>query len=153
MEQYINKLLLKLRVELAFFFLMTIVIAALGFYGVIPNGGVAAKDNAQTAYVINVVLIGSAFIITAAALKLFKLNTEQNIKRYTLDDAANVYHKWSLVRLALLFVVVNGGLIAFFVTLDDTGLFIAAVVMLLAAIFCFPSISKIKEYLAKSQQQ
>ena len=118
-----------------------------------PNGGVAAKGNAQTGDVINVVLVGSAFIITAAALKLFKLNTEQNIKRYTLDDAANAYHKWSLARLAPFFLLANGGPIAFFAPLDDPGLFIAAVVMLLAAIFCFPSISKIKEYLAKSQQQ
>lgn len=153
MEQYINKLLLKLRAELAFFFLMTIVVAVLGFYGFIPNGRWAVRDNAQTAYVINVVLIAAAFIITAAAMKLFKLNTEQNIKRYTLDDAADVYHKWSLVRLALMFVVVNAGLIAYFITFDDTGLFVAAVVLLLTAIFCFPSINKIKQYLAKSQQQ
>lgn len=153
MEQYINKLLFKLRIELAFFLLMTIVIAVLGFFGVIPNGGLAEKGNAQTVYVINVSVIIAAFVITAVALKLFKLNTEQNLKRYTLDDAANVYHKWSLIRLALLFVVVNAALIAYFLTFDDTGLFVAAVVMLLAVVFCTPSVSKIKEYLAKSQQQ
>ncbi len=153
MEQYINKLLIKLRVELAFFFVMTILVAALGFLGVIPNGMLADKQNAQNAYVVNVALIAGAFIFTAAALKLFKLNTEQSLKRYTLDDAANAYHKWSLIRLALMFVVVNGGLIAYFATCDDTGLFVAAVVMLLVMIFCVPSISKIKQYLEKSQQQ
>ncbi len=153
MEQYINKLLIKLRVELAFFFVMTILVAALGFFGVIPNGMLADKQNAQNAYVVNVALIAGAFILTAAALKLFKLNTEQSLKRYTLDDAANAYHKWSLIRLALMFVVVNGGLIAYFATCDDTGLFVGAVVMLLVMIFCVPSISKIKQYLEKSQQQ
>ncbi len=153
MEQYINKLLIKLRVEFAFFFVMTIVVAALGFYGVIPNGICANKENAQSSYLINVVLIAAAFIFSAAALKLFKLNTEQSLKRYTLDDAANAYHKWSLIRLVLLFVVVNGGLIAYFITCDDTGLFVGAIVMLLAVIYCIPSISKIKQYLEKSQQQ
>lgn len=153
MEQYIKKLLFKLRIELALFLVLVMAVAALGVLNVIPNGVFATREYAQTTYIINIVVIACAFLMVFAALKLFRLNTEQSLKRYTLDDAANVYHKWSFVRLALLFIVIVGALTAYFITYDDTGLFCAAIVMLITLIYCVPSFPKIQQYLENSQNQ
>ena len=153
MEQYIKKLLFKLGAELAAFFLLIIVVAALGVYNVIPNGVFAVQKDANTQYFINIAAIAVAFVATTAALWLFKLNTEQNIKRYTLEDATKTYHRWSLIRLVLIAIAVITGISAFFLTCDDTGLFIAAVLILITMIFCMPSFQKINEYLENSQKE
>ena len=153
MEQYIKKLLLKLRVELAAFFLLIIVVAALGFYRVIPNGIFVVQKDANTQYIINIVVIAVAFVAATAALWLFKLNTEQNIKRYTLEDATKTYHRWSLIRLVLIAIAVITAICAYFITWHDTGLFVAVVLILLTMIFCMPSFQKINEYRENSQKE
>ena len=153
MEQYINKLLFKLRIEFVLFLLMIVCVAILGFCDVIPNGIFRAQNAPQTEYIINITVIAVTFISIAAALKLFKLNTEQNIKRYTLDDASNTYHRWSIIRLVLLFVAIALGLVAYFTTFSDSGLFCAAIVLMIVVIFCLPSFQKIKTYIEKSQKE
>lgn len=153
MNQYIEKLLFKLRTEFLIYFVLIVIFAILGFTKVIPNGIFVVQNGANTEYLINVAAIAVSFIAVLSAFKLFRLNTEQNIKRYTLDDAVALYHKWSLVRIILMFLASAAPLAAHFLTLNDTGIFSAVICILLSFIFCIPAKDKIKNYLEKLQQE
>ena len=139
MEDNIKKLNTKLMWELLGFFLVIVAVASLGATGIIPNGLFVGKEWNQTAYIINIVAVAMMFISLWVALRLFRLNTENNLKRYTLDNALRTYHVWSIIRLVVLLVAVCVCLLAFFLTQENTGLFAAAVLVLMCLIFCVPS--------------
>ena len=81
MNQYIEKLLFKLRTEFLIYFVLIVIFAILGFTRVIPNGIFVVQNGANTEYLINVAAIAVSFIAVLSAFKLFRLNTEQNIPR------------------------------------------------------------------------
>lgn len=152
MEQYLDKLVRWLRIEMGLFFLLILAVVVLGMTGVIPNGIFVGKVFVKTTYIINVVAIALALVGTAVAVKLFNLNTENNLRRYTLDDACKAYRVWSFVRLTILFIAVAFGLVAYFLTLDNIGLFCALMVIAVTIVYCIPSKEKIKNYLEKAKQ-
>lgn len=143
MEKIINKLMPKLYVELALFFFIILAVAVLGVTNVIPNGVFTGKEWVNTAYVINVVAVAVLFIALFLALRLLKLKTEDKLSD---EKAVKTYHKWSLLRLSLLLLAIVVALVAYFLTLEDSGLFCAAVLLLITVIFCIPSKRKLMEY-------
>ncbi len=153
MEQYITKLVLKLKIELAIFFFLIILVAVLGYLKIIPNGCLVGEGTAKTAYIINIIAVALTLIGSGLAIKLFNLNTNNNLRRYTLDSAISTYHVWSIVRLFILFVAIVFGLIAYFLTFSDIGLFCALMALTLTVIYCIPTKDKIKTYIEKSQQE
>ena len=154
MEKLILRLLKCLRIELAIFF---IIVAAIAFLAVSDNlvqkGNLAGKEFIQTRYILDIVTIAVTFIGIWAALKLFRLNTTNSLKRYTLDDAVKTYHAWSIGRVVILLLVIALGMANYILTLSDTGLYAAAIALLITLIFCIPSYQKITAYLQKSQQE
>ena len=154
MEKLILRLLKCLRIELAIFF---IIVAAIAFLAVSDNlvqkGNLAGKEFIQTRYILDIVTIAVTFIGIWAALKLFRLNTTNSLKRYTLDDAVKTYHAWSIGRVVILLLVIALGMANYILTLSDTGLYAAAIALLITLIFCIPSYQKITDYLQKSQQE
>lgn len=143
MEKIINKLMPKLYVELAFFFFIILTVAVLGVTNVIPNGLFTGKDWVNTAYVINVVAVAVLFIALFLALRLLMLKT---VDKHPVEKAVKIYHKWSLLRLSLLLLAIVVALVAYFLTLEDSGLFCAAVLLLITVICCIPSKRKLTEY-------
>ena len=153
MEQSINKLLLKLRIELSAFFSTIFIFALLGFLKVIPNGCLVGADMANKAYWVNIIAVVLALAGSGLAIKLFSLNTNSNLRRYTLDGAIHTYHVWSVVRLFIFFIAIIFGLLAYFFTFSDIGLFCALMALTLAVVYCIPTKEKITTYLNKSQQE
>lgn len=154
MEKLILRLLKYLRIELAIFFL---IVAALAFLAVtdniLPKGMLTGKEYVQTRYILDIVTIAVTFVGIWAALKLFRLNTTNSIRRYTLDDAVRTYHAWSIGRLVILILVIAMGVANYILTLTTTGLYAAAIALVLTLVFCIPSYLKITEYLQQSQQE
>ena len=139
----------KLYVELAVFFVIVLVVAVLGATDVIPNGLFTGKEWVNTAYVINIVTVAGLFIALFLALRLFRLNTD---KKQPIDIAVKTYHKWSALRLSVFMVAVVVALVAYFLTLEDSGLFCAAILLLIAMIYCIPSKRKLIEYLETQKE-
>ena len=152
MEQSINKLLLKLKIEFGVFFIMIILMAFLGLSKIIPNGCLVGDAVAKSAYWVNIIAVLLALLGSGMAIKLFNLNTNNSIRRYTLDDAIESFHLWSVIRLLILLIVIIFGLLAYFLTFSDIGLFCSLIALTLTVIYCIPSKEKIKAYLDKSQQ-
>ena len=149
MKTIIDRLLKFLIVEFVLFVLLIIALFVLGYFNVIPNGIMAAKECANTAYIFNVATIVLVALAIWTAVRLFVLNTEKNIKRYTLDNAVKTYHVWSVIRLLVMFLAITFAICTHFLTKEDIGLFCSIVLLLMCVIYCIPSRKKITDYLDK----
>lgn len=120
-----------------------------GEWGLIPNGIVAEKSESE--FNINMAVILATLILVPLSLKLFRLNTTQSLRRYTFDDALRTYRVWSVIRLVLMSLASVVGTVAYYLTLNTTGLLCAAVAFLLLWL-CFPTASRIHHYLEHAQE-
>ena len=149
MEKTIDNLLKCLIAELVIFFVIVISVFVLGYVNVIPNGILVGDDFVNTAYIFNTISVVLFFVAIWSDVRLFVLNTEKNIKRYTLDSAVKTYHVWSLIRLLITIVAILFSACTHFFTKEDIGLFCSIVLLLIVIIFCIPTKDKIKSYLEK----
>ena len=144
MEKVIGKLMPKLYVELVLFFVIILAVAILGAINIIPNGLYTGKGWVNVAYIINIVAVAVLFIALFLALRLIKLNID---KKQPIDKAVKAYHKWSIIRLSVFLVAIIVALVAYFLTLEDSGLFCAAVLLLMTVIYCIPTKRKLYDYM------
>lgn len=108
--------------------------------GHLPEG-IYAGD-AQLEYMLQCVSILLTVGLIPFALRLFNLNLVKRIKELPLAEALKSYRIWSDIRLCLLFVPVMLNLSFYYLTMNTTGLFCAAMA-LLASLFCVPSENRI----------
>lgn len=116
-----------------------------GELDVVPNGALAAHGQ-QFDFCVDVVLILMMIISVPLALRLFSLNTQRSLRRMDKDEALSSYHRWSLVRLLLLWFCAEAGVLVYFLLMDDKGIFCACIA-LVATFFCVPSARKVKRFL------
>ena len=76
------------------------------------------------------------------SLRQFSLSLVKCVKLLSLPDALSSYRRWNEIRLGLLVVPVLTNLSFYYLTLNTTGLFCAAM-SLIASLFCVPTRKRI----------
>ena len=94
----------------------------------------------------NCICILSTLLVLPLALQLFLLNTTRGLRRMNKDEALDFYHAWSLIRLLLISLCIAYNLIAYFMTLNATGL-LCALMGLCITIYCLPTHRRIREFM------
>ena len=144
MVKYIERLLKALKVELLIVWLIVAAAVALGEIGVIPNGLVI--PNSEMEFKWNTAVILLTIVGIPVALRLFVLNTTRGLRRMNNEEALNAYHVWSAVRMGILCVTAVLGVVAYYVTMNTSGVF-CALEALLTTLYCWPSCEKVQAYL------
>lgn len=124
---------------------------ALGELDVIPNGALLAQGH-QFEFYVDVAIIMLTIVSVPLALKLFSLNTQRSLRRMDKDEALSAYHIWSIIRLALLLLCIEVGVLVYFLLLDDKGFFCAGIA-LVTTFFCVPSAMKVKAFLSSKEHE
>ncbi|MEG2156537.1 MAG: hypothetical protein RRY07_01950 [Bacteroidaceae bacterium] len=131
-----KKILLRLRIEYASIWLLPALLAALYETNLFASG-VFAGD-AQTEYMLNTMGVLLAFLVVFLSLKLFSFKTVA--VRLTQKEERlghNAFVHWSEVRMSLLLAATLINLSVYYLTLTNTGL-LCALMLLLASLFCWP---------------
>ncbi len=149
MDNTLKKLSFFLVAEFVTFLLLISCIVIIGYSDLFPYGTYTGKTNANASFVLNTVAVCISFVAVWLSIKLFTLYTEKNIKKLNFDSALHTYHIWSNIRLFILFITIAFDLIVYFLTLEDTCLFFAVVILLISFIYCVPSKSKLIDYWEK----
>ena len=144
MEKRIKSLLMMLRLESCVAWGVLIILFIVGKIGVIVNGSVARGTDAE--FNMNCICILSTLLVLPLALQLFLLNTTKGLRRMNKDEALDFYHAWSLIRLVLISLCIAYNLIAYFMTLNATGL-LCALMGLCITVYCLPTHRRIREFM------
>ena len=144
MKEKIRKILSIQKCAFIAVWVAPILLAVLYETGVFQKG--VFQGNAQMEYVFQSVSILLTIGLIPFALRMFNLNLVKRIKELPLQQALKSYRIWADVRLALLVVPALINLQFYYLTLNNTGLFCAAM-SLIASLFCVPSESRIKNEL------
>ena len=112
--------------------------------GLLSKGALAG--DAQMEYIFQTIGILMTIGFIPFALRIFNLKLVKRIKELPLQQALKSYRIWSDVRLALLIVPAIINLQFYYLTLNTTGLFCAAMA-LISSLFCVPSENRIKNEL------
>lgn len=123
---------------------LPLVYALLHETGVFSQGALAG--DAQMEYIFQTIGILMTIVLIPFALRIFNLRLVKRIQELPLQQALKSYRIWADVRLALLVVPALINLQFYYLTLNNTGLFCAAM-SLIASLFCVPSESRIKNEL------
>ena len=123
---------------------LPLVYALLHETGVLSQGALAG--DARMEYIFQTIGILMTIVLIPFALRIFNLRLVKRIQELPLQQALKSYRIWADVRLALLVVPALINLQFYYLTLNNTGLFCAAM-SLIASLFCVPSESRIKNEL------
>jgi hypothetical protein len=145
MEEKIQKVNKTLHKCYIVFWLLPILIGLGGEFDIIPNGGLFT-GNAAFVYGYQFMGILLAVCLVPVALKLFQWTLVKKIDTLPFADALRKYGKTSIIRLALLAVVVVFNLIAYYLIASTTCLFCAAIALAMS-LFCIPSDRRLREEL------
>jgi magnesium-transporting ATPase (P-type) len=151
MEKLIKRLMRWLIIEFCLVWLIAILTFALGEMNIIPNGALTSEDH-KTEFYMNLVNIALIIICVPLSLKLFSLNTERGLRRMDKDEALGSYHLWSAIRLGMLFICIEFGLVSYFLLMNSTGV-LCACIALVTTFFCLPSTSKTNNFLSAKEDE
>lgn len=135
MEEQIRRVLKSLKIQYISFWIIPLLLVAVGEAGLLPVG--IKADSARAVYVFETVGILLVAILVPLSLKLFSMVLSKQIDRVTFPVALGRYMLWSAVRLALLEFVVVFNLAGYYFTLSTTGA-LCALIGLTASFFCLP---------------
>lgn len=140
MKEQINRLL---RIQTGSFIALwacPILLVILYETGVLPEG--TYTGDAQMEYIMQSASILLTIGLIPFSLRLFSLNLVKRIKELPLAEALKSYRIWSDIRYCLLFVPAMLSMTFYYLTLNTTGLFCAAIA-LIASLFCVPTYNRI----------
>ena len=144
MKEQIKRILKWQIVAFILVWALPLVYALLHKTGVLSQGALAG--DAQMEYIFQTLGILMTIVLIPFALRIFNLRLVKRIQELPLQQALKSYRIWADVRLALLVVPALINLQFYYLTLNNTGLFCAAM-SLIASLFCVPSESRIKNEL------
>lgn len=136
MEKELKRLVQILKGEYALLWILTLLLAGLYEYEILPQGLLAG--NAQAEYIMQVASILLTVCLIPLSLRIFSLSLTRYVTGLPLPKALKSYRRWSEVRIALLLTASLINLSAYYWTMDTTGLLCAGMVII-ASLFCIPS--------------
>ncbi|MDO4780639.1 MAG: hypothetical protein Q3992_06400 [Bacteroides sp.] len=135
-----NKSLKNIFIVLA---IIPVVLYILGESNVIATGFLVGHSKMYE-YTFEYATITLTIIGVPLALRSFGWALNNKIKNETGEKALEMYYKWSLIRLAILFGVIYFSLICHFASLRNTGS-LCMLICYTALIFCIPRREKMKQ--------
>lgn len=135
MEKELKRLIRILKAEYALMWVLTVLLAALYEYDILPQGLFAG--DAQMEYIMQVTSILLTICLIPLSLRLFNLSLTRHIAALPLKNALKSYRRWSEIRIALLTVASLASLSAYYWTMDTTGLLCTGMTVI-ASLFCVP---------------
>lgn len=141
MEELIQKTLLKLKIEYALFWALPILVIILGECDMEWAGLYA--DNVRVSYISETVGILAVASCVPLALKLFSWVLLKKIDVVSFPEALKLYFDWSSIRLLILEVALLINILTYYLTLSNTGL-LCALIVLTASLFCVPSEKRLR---------
>ena len=133
-----------LRIESVVAWMLLIILFAVGELGVIINGSV--EQGSEVEFKLNCACVLSTLLILPLALQLFLLNTTKGLRRMNKDEALDFYHTWSLIRLVLVSLCIAYNIVAYFMTLNTTGL-LCALMGLAITVYCLPTRGRLETFM------
>lgn len=104
------------------------------------------EPKSQTEYILQILCVAGVLLLVPLALKLFTLNTTNNLKRMNFDQALSNYMVWSMVRMTIIWFVAIFCEIAYFATFNfSCG--VCALIAMAVTFLCYPSEGNIRNYL------
>lgn len=140
MEKRISKTVKCLQAEYAMIWILPMTLVALYETGAMTEGYYAG--NANMDYILQSVGILLTVGLIPLSLRLFSLSLVKHVKQLSLPEALTSYRRWNEIRLGLLIVPVLTNLSFYYLTLNTTGIFCAAM-SLIASLFCVPNRKRI----------
>lgn len=134
------------RIRILYFLVwgIPLALAALYFLGLFEGEDCLANDS-KSSYILSAAAILLTLGIIYFAIKLFRFKfISKQLQTPDKTKQIKVYINWNILRYLLLLAVIIFDLYLYFVTAGTTG-FYCAVIALLSASFCFPTIQEIEE--------
>lgn len=103
-------------------------------------------ENVNLNYLLDTIAILATALCVPLSLKLFSKVLHQKLGTLTITKALNRYLQWGRVRLLILAVPFWFNLLAFYLTLSNTGLY-CALIIATASLFCIPSEKQLRSEL------
>ncbi|MCI5743210.1 MAG: hypothetical protein MR321_06085 [Bacteroides sp.] len=150
MTREIKKLLFRLRVEYALFWVLAFLLVVSYELEWLPQGTLAG--DAQAEYVVQISCVLLSIVLIPLSLRLFNLSLTRYVRTLPLVEAIQSYRRWSEIRLSLLLAPVLWDLSAYYWTLDTTGLLCAGMVFV-AAMFCVPGQGRLLSEMNLEEQE
>lgn len=135
MKTRINRLLNRLKVEYAAFWVLCLLLLCLYETEVLPQG-IWAGD-VRMEYILQTVGILLAVAFIPLSLRVFSLSLTRYVRQLPLEEALQSYCRWNEVRTAMLLVPALFNFSVYFWTLNTTGL-LCGIMVLVASLFCVP---------------
>lgn len=134
----------QLSVEYALLWIISFALVIIFEAGLLPYGQFA--DDPRMGYVIETLAVLLAIALIPLSLNLFRIALVKRIRQYALADALKAYRAWSRVRLGLLAVIAFGGIVVYYLTMNNIG-GLCALMALTASFFCWPGEKRLMQEL------
>lgn len=110
----------------------------------LPYGQLA--DDQRMDYIVGTLIVLLTIALIPLSLNLFRIALVKRIRQYALAEALKAYRTWSRVRLGLLALVAFGGIVAYYLTMNNVG-GLCALMALTASFFCWPGEKRLMQEL------
>lgn len=142
MNEHIDKLIHTLRAVMLLATLLPVAYLLLCETGVLPSHMLAG--NGRTLYFLNMAGIFLTITLVPASVRLFNKMMMHKVKsEKSLLDAIAAYRRWSIARIAMLFVVVAFNMFAYTASDYDTSPLLCAMIGLVSYFMVMPSRSRV----------
>ena len=144
MKEQIKKTLNQQKIGFIATWALPLFAVVLGECEIFPEG--LYTGDAQMDYILHTIGILLTVTLIPFALRIFNLNLVKRIQELPLQQALKSYQRWADVRLFLILIPAFLNVQFYYLTLNTTSLFCAAMA-LIASLFCVPSESRLKNEL------
>ncbi|MDR0939544.1 MAG: hypothetical protein LBN29_09395 [Mediterranea sp.] len=141
MEEQIKRAVRDLNIVYIFFWLMPAALLAAAELDLLPVGTMADDKRATYYFETVCILLTAAFV--PLSLKIFSLALKRKIDKMSIEQALSRYVRWSVVRLAMLELVVVVSLLCYYLTQGNTGN-LCMLIGLAASFFCLPGEKRLR---------
>ena len=131
-----KKIVLRLRIEFLFLWILPAMLAVLYETGVFDSGIYAGDSEKE--YLINTLGVLFTFLSVFLALKMFSFRfVQERLANENESLRKKAFVRWSEVRLSLLLAATLVNLSSYYITMTNSGV-LCTLVLLLASMFCWP---------------
>lgn len=109
-------------------------------------------DDARLIYYVETLVILLTAACVPVSLKLFAWVMTKKIDTVTIEKALQLYVRWSLVRLLILFVPVMAGLLTYYLLMSHSAA-LCGLIGLTASLFCMPGEKRIRKELQIDKEE
>lgn len=146
MEKNYNEIAKQLRIILVSIYVIAGIIVAVFETGLVSKGLVSDKS---TVYILEVIGVVMSLGLIPISLRGFK-KTVSRIAEKQSDSKVKFYMTITLLRLFAFFVVIEYGIVMFYLVNDTIGLY-CAVIGFFCSLFCFPSVGQVEYELGSEE--